>query len=221
MPSCDGYASCSAPFWRTFAVEIPSTEKFTMEEVAPPSAKLPWLSSCTLAESVSAPSGLVVTARLLSGNCVISALLLVSPIEPSSVFIWSGAAETSTVVASAATASCTFTRRSCRATSCSPVRLLMAKPSCAARRLYLPGLTFSKTNAPVSSLLITRSLFSSSLCSVTAVAGMAEPVESVAAPRMLPRVDCAAAVDGIAITTQKMTKLIYPTKTNPSFLAWD
>ena len=82
IPSCDGYASCSAPFCRTFAVEIPSTEKFTIDELAPPSAILPELSVCTFGDNPSAPSGLVVVARLFSGNCVISTRLEVTLTEP-------------------------------------------------------------------------------------------------------------------------------------------
>src|SRR5882757_244972 len=72
IPSCDGYASCKAPFWRTFTVEIPSTEKLTMDELDPLSAIFPELSCCTLGDNASAPNGLVVVARLFNGSCVMS-----------------------------------------------------------------------------------------------------------------------------------------------------
>jgi hypothetical protein len=47
---------------------MPSTEKFTIAELAPPSAMLPELSCCTFGESDSAARGLVVVARLFSGK---------------------------------------------------------------------------------------------------------------------------------------------------------
>ena len=65
-----------------------------MEELAPPRAMLPELSCCTLAESASAPSGLVVVARLFSGSCVMSVLSLESLSVALSVLIWSAAAVT-------------------------------------------------------------------------------------------------------------------------------
>ena len=57
---------------------MPSTEKLTIDELAPPSAMLPELSVCTLGDKPSAPSGLVVVARLFSGSWVISRLLFES-----------------------------------------------------------------------------------------------------------------------------------------------
>ena len=175
------------------AVEIPSTEKLIIEELAPPIAMYPELSCCTFEDSASAPSGLVVLARLFSGNSVIIALFLESEMDASSVLIWSGPAVTSIVVPSAAARfSVTVTRRSCRASSAMPFRLVVAKPACAAVTVYRPGLRFSNRNAPEPSVTLLRVVLWSTERSVTAVPGICAPVLSAAMPRMLPKVDWAA-----------------------------
>ena len=66
---------------------MPSTEKFTIEELAPPSAMFPELSCCTFGKTVSDPNGLVVVARLFSGSWVICRLSLESLSVPFSVLI--------------------------------------------------------------------------------------------------------------------------------------
>ena len=155
---------------------------------------LPELSCCTLGESASEPSGLVVVARLFRGSWVIRVLSLESLSVALSVLIWSAAAFTSTVTASAAaTESVAFTRKSCRALSATPWMFVVEKPVRATVTTYWPALTLLNKYAPSPSVVVVRSVFSSTLCRATAAPGIAAPDESVTMPRILPNVDCARA----------------------------
>jgi hypothetical protein len=132
------------------------------------------------------------------------ALFLESEMEASSVSIWSGPAVTSTVVASAETSSLMLRRRSWRASSEMPLRLVVEKPGWATVTVYLPGLMFSKAKAPEASAVAERVKLWSTERRVTAAPGTVAPVASAAMPRMLPKVDWAwAAIAESAIRKAK------------------
>jgi hypothetical protein len=123
--------SSSAPFDRTLAVEIPSTEKPTWEATAPPTEILPWLSFTTLGEVASAANGLVETALEFSGGAVISVLPLESAKVAFSVFTLCALEATSTDRACVATAKVTSTRKVWRAANSIWLTAAVAKPSLA------------------------------------------------------------------------------------------
>jgi hypothetical protein len=106
-----------------------------MDEVAPPRAILPELSVWTFGERPSAPSGLVVVARLLMGSCVICRLSFESPRLAFSVLICVASEVTCTVVDRDATFNDTVSRRSWRASTEIADTTVSANPSCDASRV--------------------------------------------------------------------------------------